>query len=137
MDMDMEVDNQQAQVLCYIVCLLQSVLKSVETSTADTLTVVKTEIESLLKPVLKVKRELKAKQAEIKTLESDFDAFVKEIEKVIDKLEDDFVNSSKSYLEAANDNFRGKVTQGWLDVLGGYEKRFQEIFNRNKKATSK
>ena len=133
----MDVDNQQAQVLCYIVCLLQSVLKSVENGTADTLTVVRTEIDSLLKPVLKVKRELKAKQAEIKSLESDFDAFLKEVGDVIDNLENDLTDSINSYEEAANDTFRGRVTQGWLDVLGGYEKRFQEIFNRSKKATSK
>jgi hypothetical protein len=135
--MDTNEDNQQMQMLYYIACILQSVSKSVENNTADTLTVLRTEFDSLLKPVLKVKRELKAKQAETKKLASDFDAFLKEVGDVIDSLEKDLDKSRKEYEDAKTDDFRTKVTQGWLKELAGYETRFNEICNKKKNATSK
>jgi uncharacterized protein YoxC len=127
----MELDVSSQQVLFQVACTLQSLAKNVDNNTADNLTVLQTEVNSLLQPMLKVQKDIEAQKLMVKKVENEFDDLLKAVEDLLKGLSKDLVDSRRSY-EAAVKSGKKKdktlIVTTWLERLEQWNSKLTKIF---------
>jgi hypothetical protein len=124
----MELDVSSQQVLFQVACTLQTLAKNVDNNTADNLTVLQTEVNSLLEPMVKVQKDIEAQKLMVKKVEDEFDDLIKEVEKVLESLLGVLANAGLEYKTSKEQKHKSKILENWVVELKGYEARLREIF---------
>jgi DNA-binding transcriptional regulator GbsR (MarR family) len=124
----MELDVSSQQVLFQVACTLQSLAKYVDNNTADNLTVLQTEVNSLLQPMLKVQKDIEAQKLMVKKVENEFDDLINEVEGVLDKLRKDLVTAGDAYAEASDKKNKMRIVTTWSKQLEEWNLRLTNIF---------
>jgi capsule polysaccharide export protein KpsE/RkpR len=124
----MELDVSSQQVLFQVACTLQSLAKNVDNNTADNLTVLQTEVNSLLQPMLKVQKDIEAQKLMVKKVENEFDDLINEVEGVLDKLRKDLVTAGDAYAEASDKKNKMRIVTTWSKQLEEWNLRLTNIF---------